>query len=281
MKFAVIDVGSNSVRLLLDGKKTVLNTQLAEKMEAGGFLLPEAVARTAEAVRALSEQAATNGAEVRVFATEAVRSASNKGDFVAALASFGLSLDILSAEREASVGFRGAYCGKGRTQAVLDVGGASSELAVGDDRGLIYSHSLPIGGVRLKDISPDRREQESAVRAAVAGYRRVPDFSELLSIGGTTSSLVAVRDKVEPYLPEKIHMQKLTRREIDEVVTFITETPPERRKDIAGLHPRKIFSVPAGGIIVMGIMDYLGLNEITVSENDNLEGYLEELLKAD
>ena len=277
MKKAVIDVGSNSVRLLLDGRKTTINTQLAEKAGVGGKLLPEAMSRTAEAIRFLKEQAENAGAKTFVFATEAVRSASNKEEFLSQVRVFGAEIDVLPPEKEAEIGFFGAYDGVG-TKAVLDVGGASSELAVGNEKGLLYAHSLPIGSVRIKDYSQDFSTQSVYIKERVKEYGSVPPFDELVSIGGTSSSLIAIRDEVEPYDPSKIHLQKITKEEIKEVVDRINATPVEERKHIKGLHPKMILVIPAGGAVILGIMEYLGLNEITVSETDNLEGYLSRIL---
>ena len=176
--YAYIDVGSNSVRLLLNGKKYLTNTQLAEKLVPGGNILPEAAARTSEAIKSFRRFALDNGAdEVFVFATEAVRSANNGKDFAALLSADGITLDVLSPQTEAKIGFDGAYCGRGVFQAVLDVGGASSELAVGNEKGLVYSHSLPLGAVRIKDYSLDRREAEKLIDARVPEYGEVPPFT--------------------------------------------------------------------------------------------------------
>ena len=272
--YAYIDVGSNSVRLLLNGKKYLTNTQLAEKLVPGGNILPEAAARTSEAIKSFRRFALDNGAdEVFVFATEAVRSANNGKDFAALLSADGITLDVLSPQTEAKIGFDGAYCGRGEFQAVLDVGGASSELAVGNDKGLIYSHSLPLGAVRIKDYSLDRKTVEKLVNERVFEYGEVPPFTEMVTIGGTTSSLVAVRDGIEPYDPSKIHLKKITYAEMEDTVSRILATPVEKRAAIKGMHPQKTLILPAGILLVMGIMRYLSLEEITVSENDNLEGY--------
>lgn len=272
--YAYIDVGSNSVRLLLNGKKYLTNTQLAEKLVPGGNILPEAAARTSEAIKSFRRFALDNGAdEVFVFATEAVRSANNGKDFAALLSADGIILDVLSPQTEAKIGFDGAYCGRGVFQAVLDVGGASSELAVGNEKGLVYSHSLPLGAVRIKDYSLDRREAEKLIDARVPEYGEVPPFTEMVTIGGTTSSLVAVRDGIEPYDPSKIHLKKITYAEMENTVSRILATPVEKRAAIKGMHPQKTLILPAGILLVMGIMRYLSLEEITVSENDNLEGY--------
>lgn len=272
MKHGVIDVGSNSVRLLLDGNKQVINTQLAENMAPGGDLIAPAIKRTAEAIAFFKDFAEKAGATVSIFATEAVRSARNKQDFVDELAKIGLSLDVLDSEEEAYVGFAGAYYGSG-VKGVLDVGGASSELAVGDGHGIIYSHSLPIGGVRIKDYSPLPSLQYARCKEKVKEYGQVPPFSELISIGGTSSSIVAVIKKLSPYDPDQVHMTALTYDEIKATVDYIDSVPISERTNIVGLHPKKTLVVPAGGKIILSAMEYLGFDKITVSESDNLEGY--------
>ncbi len=274
MRYGIIDVGSNSVRLLLDDVKTSINTQLAEKAASGGCLLPAAMARTAKAVKEFVRIAEINGAIPKVFATEAVRSAKNKDEFLSILKADGIDVDVLNAETEAKIGFDGAYCGNGKIQAVLDLGGASSELAVGDGKKLIYAHSIPLGSVRLKDYSDDNEARAAYAKKVVAEYGEVPAFTELITIGGTSSSIVSVRDALVPYDPAKVHMQKLSLSEIYSVVTKISETPVNERVNIKGLHPQKIHILPAGGILIAEIMKYLGVTQATVSESDNLEGYL-------
>ena len=192
--------------------------------------------------------------------------------FIDELKKIGLDLDILNSEEEAYVGFAGAYYGKG-IKGVLDVGGASSELAVGDEKGIIYSHSMPIGGVRVKDFSPSPEKQYELCLDKVKEYGKVPDFEQLISIGGTSSSIVAIMKKLEPYDPDQVHMTVLTKEQLKDVVDYIDSVPACDRLNIIGLHPKKVLVVPAGGKIILSVMQYLGLDEITVSESDNLEGY--------
>lgn len=275
--YGIIDIGSNSVRLLFNGEKEIINTQLSEKHTPGGPLLPEAVRRTVEAVMTLADKVRSQGGTVQAFATEAVRSASDGKDFVKMLNDKGVPVDILSPDTEALIGFNGAYEGEG-IEAILDVGGASSELIVGSTDGIIYSHSLPLGSVRTKDIGLLPPELNKAVSQRVVEYGSVPKFCKLIGIGGTATSLLAVRDKVEPYDKNKIHKKTITVKEIEEVTDYINSLPEEERKKIPGLHPKKIFVVPAGGVLIAEIMRYLNINEITISEDDNLEGYQRLLL---
>lgn len=273
MKSAVIDIGSNSVRLYVNGKKTIENTQLAENLIHTGRISEEAAERTVNAVRDFYNQALSVGAEkVYAFATEAVRAAENGAQFMKTVSEVGAETEILSPYEEALAGFTGAYSGKG-TECVLDIGGASSELSVGNGKGMIYVHSLPLGSVRLKDYSAEREEQERYAKERVKEYGEVPRFDKLIAIGGTLSQLCAVMKELEPYDAEEVDGTVMTRKDVEEAVNRILSVPPEERKKIKGLHPKKIFVAPSGGILALAIMDYLKIGELTVSEKDNLEGY--------
>ena len=133
MKYAGIDIGSNSVRLMLsDGAitlgKRLESTRLSEGLSLSGALSADAIERTARAVaNFVSEAKAEKCDVVYAFATEAVRSASNGAEFVARCARDGVKVDVLPGGDEAKLGFWGAYSG-GR-QAVLDIGGGAAEMA--------------------------------------------------------------------------------------------------------------------------------------------------------
>lgn len=134
MKYAVIDIGSNSVRLLLwaDGSalyKKKSTTRLGEGLSLTGSLSQAAMQRSAEAVCRFAEEGRAAGARVLAFATAAVRRASNGAEFVArVLDACGVRIDVLSGEREAEAGLAGAL--RGEDGAVIDIGGASTEVIV-------------------------------------------------------------------------------------------------------------------------------------------------------
>ncbi|HOO22609.1 MAG TPA: hypothetical protein PKY53_02890 [Clostridia bacterium] len=273
MKYGVIDIGSNSVRLLLNGKKVIRITQLSEGLMLTGHLNDAAMQRTSDAIKELYRFAKSSGAdEVFAFATEAVRSAENGHTFKKLLTDESIELDVIDALTESRIGFLGAYTGG--IKAALDVGGASSELAVGDEKGVFYSHSLPLGSVRLKDYSMDKNVLDSYIKSRVTEYGKVPPFEELISIGGTSSSLAAIHLGLEPYDPEIIHNYKFYYDDLKNTVDRIFATPVGERKNIRGMHPKKTLILPCGGLLIMGIMEYLNLEYIRLSERDNLEGYL-------
>ena len=112
-------------------------------------------------------------------------------------------------------------------------------------------------------------------------YGKVPAFSELVSIGGTTSTLVAIRNQMKDYDRDKVHLSVLTRDEILDIVEYINSVPMQLRRYITGLPFEKRDVIPAGGVLVAEIMKYLDVTELTVSENDNLEGYLKLLASGE
>ena len=154
MKYAVVDIGSNSVRLMLwaDGTlyKKLFTTRLAEGMREG-VLSEAAMARTAEAVAACYAEGISQAgaAHTFAFATAAVRSAKNGAAFCARIrAMCGAEIDVVSGETEALLG---AYGALGNADGgVVDIGGASTEVYLRKGGKRAFSVSLPVGVVRLK-----------------------------------------------------------------------------------------------------------------------------------
>lgn len=273
MNYAAIDVGSNSVRLLLNGKKYLEITTLGEGLLTTGRLKKEAVDRTLKAIDEFYHRALDEGAdEVFVFATQAVRSAVNGRDLVDAAANVGIHIDVIPKEQEAELGFLGAY--KGGLCATLDIGGASSEIAVGDENGIIYKGSIAVGAVSLKDVSEDRVEEENFVRELAKSYGEIPSFDTLIAIGGTPTTYAAIHHNLEVYDPEIVDGTTLTSDEVRSITDRIENTPYEERRLIKGLHPKKVPYAVTSGVLLYTLSDVLNKSELTVSEADNLEGYI-------
>jgi len=165
---AVIDVGTNSVKLLVaevDGHTLEPILEQSEQTRLGtGFyqtrqLQPEAVADTARAVAAFAAVARHQGAaSIRVVATSAAREAHNRAGLIDAIRrSSGLTLEIISGEQEADYVFRGVTCGPERyhqSVLILDVGGGSTEFILGAAAQPCFRRSFPVGTVRLLETFP-------------------------------------------------------------------------------------------------------------------------------
>ena len=278
-KYGVIDIGSNSIRLMVsDGVttiyKTLETTQLSQGLQLTGYLNKEAMNRSIQAIEKLYKQAINDGAnQVYVFATEAVRSASNKEEFILLLKQKNIDVDIIPSQYEAKIGFYGAYT-KGKV-CVMDIGGASTELAIGDEKGIYYSKSLPIGIVRIKDqCGENLTEAISYIEKVIQGYGDVPQFEEILAIGGTASSFASIKMKMAKYDTKKVDFYKLTYKDIEKMVKNIHSVPFDERGSIVGLSLKRRDVIVGGGLLLMSIMKYLNKDYLIVRESDNQEGYL-------
>ena len=278
-KFAVIDVGSNSVRLMFvaDGKvlyKTLKTTRLGEGITDSPYLKETAIERSVIAVSDFVNRAKSEGADaVYGFATAAVRTAKNGAEFVERTREkCGLDIEVIAGETEAEIGILGAL---GNSDGgVIDVGGASSELVVKKDGKLIFKKSVDIGVVRLKDTcGRDKTALETVAKNAVASFGQVPKNVDLYAIGGTATTLAALTLGLERYDSQKITGTVITR---EKMKAFAEKLLSMTVEEIAALPcmPTGRADVLAGGTVLLSVlMGELNVAKITVSDRDNLEGY--------
>ena len=278
-RFAVIDVGSNSVRLMFvaDGKvlyKTLQTTRLGEGLAEQPLLKPEAVERSSLAVAGFYHKAVEEGAEkVLCFATAAVRTAENRQVFLDRVyALCGLAVEVISGEEEAEIGILGAL--GNRDGGVIDIGGASTEIVVKKDGALIYKKSVNIGVVRLKDMcGRDRVALERVANEASKQYGEIPLGDTIYAIGGTATTLTAQVLGLQTYTSDAItgaevslnDMQAVTDKLLSMSVEEIAALPcmPKGRADV----------LTGGAVLFTVLMKNLGFTRMIASDRDNLEGY--------
>ncbi len=278
-KIAVIDVGSNSVRLMLvaDGNvlyKTVNTTRLGEGIASSPFLKPEAIERTAAAVAEFDARAKREGASaVYAFATAAVRTAKNGVAFVERVRALcGLVVDVISGEEEAEIGILGALGEK--DGGIIDVGGASTEIIVRREGKILYKKSVDIGVVRLKDTcGADPEKLQHAAKAAAAKYGEVPGGVPMYAIGGTATTLAAVLSEMREYDPAKITGTLVGRGEMGALAERLGRMNAAEIAALPGVPPKRADVLAGGAMLFSVLMDKLGFAGIIVSDRDNLEGY--------
>lgn len=275
---AIIDIGSTSVRLaLLDptrevNPKKVLTTKLAEGMLSDGKLTEEAMARTVDAVAAFCREAESFGREPDIFATEAVRSAANKDRFLRLVHdATGRDVYVVSKEDEALLAFFGVYS-SGRI-GIVDMGGGSTELAVGDENGILYAKSLSDGVVRLFDRQKQGTDMTEYLAKRAKEYGDVPNFDNLYAVGGTACTIAAMLEGLAEYDASRVHGRTVTRDEARALYLKIKDMPLEERLKIKGLPQKRAEIIHNGLFFFTVILDYLGKDRFTVSERDNVEGY--------
>ena len=249
VKAAIVDLGSNSLRLLLgtyDGKewhnepKRLWTTRLG-KRAADGQLTEEAMTRSLDALKEIQGLIGSYGAtRVVGVATSAVREASNGEAFMAeAVKVCPMEPNVITGEEEAALGFAGAissFPGDERHFGLIDIGGGSTEIALGTAEGAYWNRSYPIGAVRLKERS-DEGPQE-VWQETRPWFDPLPiegPFGEFIAVGGTATTLAAMHLKMTEYNPGLIQGHQLTRAVIEGMILELRYMTPEERFTGTGL----------------------------------------------
>ncbi len=278
-KFAVIDIGSNSVRLMIvaDGNvlyKALQTTRLGEGLAEKPILKAEAITRTVNAVAGFYNRAKAEGAEgVYAFATAAVRSAENRQLFLDGVKSAcGLTVEVISGEKEAEIGILGAL---GNVDGgVIDIGGASTEIVVRKAGRLIYKKSVNIGVVRLKDLcGQDLVRLQTQCDSVIKQFEDVPQDVCFYGIGGTATTLAAQHLGLEEYTSEKITGASITEEDLSTLLDKLTVMKIEEMENLPCMPKGRADVIIGGAVWLKTIIAKLQLGKIITSDRDNLEGY--------
>ncbi len=296
---AVVDIGSNSTRLLIaelsagrivrELHRETTVTRLGAGVDAGGRLAEDAEQRvfeTLERYRSEIERAHVDHA-VAVL-TSAVRDAANGGAFAHAVAGrYGFAAHVLEGEQEARLTFLGATDERDpdeRTPTlVIDIGGGSTELVIGAGREVGFHVSTQAGVVRQSERHighdpPSAAELDAVardVRAILADAvpereRRTVELA--IAVAGTPTSLAAIAQALDPYDPERVHGYRLTETERDEILAQLAAMTLAERRAVPGLRPGRAPTILPGIVILIEVMRLFGLDAVEVSEHDILRG---------
>jgi exopolyphosphatase/guanosine-5'-triphosphate,3'-diphosphate pyrophosphatase len=294
MRAAVIGIGSNSVRSLVadvhGAEFTRLwrdreGTRLFAGLDEAGNLNRDSMDKTVSAVRRMASEARRQGAEeLAIFATSAARDAANGETFMAAVErEAGVPLRIISGEEEAELSFLGASSAVSAPRCgMIDIGGGSTEIAIGTQAGIENAFSCQMGAVRLyRRLRLDRREDMRPVEVAAAEIlndhlRDLPglELPEIwVGTGGTFTALAAMI-LGQPWTDRThVHGTTITAAEIRNIGETLADMKVEERIRLQGMQPSRADIVVHGICILLGVMERLGMDRITVSEWGNLDGY--------
>lgn len=278
MKYAIIDLGSNSVRLMLwaDGKtlyKKLVTTRLGAGLDKTGVLSDGAMTATRDAVALFCEEGRSAGAKVYAFATAAVRTASNKNAFCALIKdACGIEVDVISGKTESEIGVAGAL-GKD-DGGMIDAGGASTEVNFQRNGKSVISVSMPVGAVKLLDICHDEREAlDRVIDGALSALDGVKPTGALYAVGGTASTLACMKCGLQAY-NASVSGTVLERRYLEEIARNLLSMTAEERKTIKGMEEKRADIIAGGAYLLYKTVKKLGADAVTFSDADNLEGYL-------
>lgn len=291
MRTAAIGIGSNSLRMLLAEirggelhrlKRYREGMRTFAALDENGNIVPEMIALACEKVGQFVQEARQAGAEtVHIFATSAIRDAQNQADFIEELErSVKLPVEVCPGELEARLSYIGAT-GKGPS-GLIDIGGGSTEIAVGKGMNVREAVSLQLGAVRLFRCQPitDAATAEKALEAAKAIVRPVAarfqtrEALQWVGVGGTFTLAAALAQRIPWNEKEKIHQYSLSRPKVQDILAFLAPMPVEERLLLPSMQPNRADIAAHGMAILLACMDELAIENITVSEYGNLEGYL-------
>lgn len=293
-RVAVVDTGTNSTRLLVAdidagelkevARRTEI-TRLGEGVEARGWLNDAAKARVRNCFEAYSRLTTYLEAEdLLLLATSSVRDAADGEEFVASLAKkASYDYRILTGEQEAALAFEGAVIGQPENIRLLvaDIGGGSTELAVGSATAVEAAVSIDIGCVRMKEKYLLQDPPETVEMDALAGEvdelltRHAGMFEaldRLIGVAGTVTSLAALNLGLSQYDREQVHGHRLSGQAINRLVDTLAGMPAAEREEYGVLEAGRADVIVAGGIILQRLLLLAGVGEIVVSENDILDG---------
>jgi exopolyphosphatase / guanosine-5'-triphosphate,3'-diphosphate pyrophosphatase len=295
VRVAVVDIGTNSTRLLIaepegDGSLRELErrtqvTRLGEGVDRSGRLGEAPQTRVLNVLAGYVDAIHTHGVErTTTVMTSAVRDAVNGAEFAARLRrERGLEGRTLSGAEEAELTFRGATAGRrdhGRLL-VIDIGGGSTELVVGAGGDVEFHVSTQNGVVRhterhLHGDPPTRAEMDdlsTAVRADfAAGIPAGLQPDAAIAVAGTATSCAAIDLELDPYDPARVEGHQLSLARLENLRDRLAAVGLARRRRITGLHPDRAPTIVAGVLILIEALRAFGLDRVGVSEHDILWG---------
>lgn len=303
MRAAVIDIGTNSTRLLIadvDADRRVTEvvrrsvvTRLGAGVDAGGELSEEGCERVLAAVKEfrqeIDEHPDEHGESYPNLAvmTSAVRDARNGKEFAERIESeYKLNTRILTGEDEARLTFLGAMSGRvapDESTVVVDIGGGSTEFIIGMGHKAGQHVSLPAGVVRMSERhihsdppKPGELQELAADTRAIylAGLSHIESraIKHGIAVAGTATSAAAIDQELDPYDPERVHGYRLLLATVEMLLARLADMDEARRRRLVGLHPDRAPTIVAGLILLSEAMKACDLDEVEVSEHDILHG---------
>lgn len=293
MRVAAVDCGTNSVRLLVrdlpgdELHREMRIVRLGEGVDRTGFLAPQAISRTRDALAAYSEVCASLGVDkTRMVATSATRDASNRSEFVEmVVATLGVEPEVISGHEEAALSFRGATFGLAPADGpflVMDIGGGSTELVLGTTV-VEAACSIDVGCVRLTErhlrSDPPTPAQIAAATADVdaallSALEVVPASRARTAVGlaGSVTTVAALALELTSYQPELIHLSRVSRGQVARITADLLAMSHDERSRLAVMHPGRVDVIGGGALVLDRAMELLSLDEVVVSESDILDG---------
>lgn len=290
MKVGVVDIGTNSMRMLIRDEdreygRWVEVTGLGRGVDAHARLSRDAMDRTLAVLRRFGGQMRAMGVEERAaIATSATRDALNREEFLDRVEeALGVRPEVISGTEEGLLAFDGATSDLHTDEPILvtDIGGGSTEFVMYDN-----VDSVDMGSVRLTDRMSDSypladEEWEVAMEIVSEPFLKMKDlfeFSTHIGVAGTWTSLAAIAQELSGYDPRKVHGYHFGRLELDELLDELCDMTLAEIEAIPSLDPKRAPVIRAGAMVAHAVMDVLDAEETFISIRDTLDGLAIRLL---
>jgi exopolyphosphatase/guanosine-5'-triphosphate,3'-diphosphate pyrophosphatase len=300
MKVAAVDIGTNSIRLLVtdgDGKELAREmniTRLGQDVDRTGRLSDAAIERSLRVLEDYGAIIRRLGAErVRATATSAARDADNRAQFFhAAERALGVLPECIPGEEEARLSFRGAtfgLAGRDGPFLVVDIGGGSTEFILGT-RAPEQLISVDMGCVRmterhLHDDPPSAEQLEACcadIRRTLVAVREAVDVARarcVIGLAGTVTALAYLKLGLKRYDPARSHHMRLSRADVERMFAELSRMSERERREVLA-EPKRSGVIVAGSAVLATILREFAIDALIVSETDILDGLAASLREA-
>ncbi len=286
---AVVDVGSNSVRLLVARELSPVAFEVVDEErfdarlgegQAGSDLTPEGIERGLRALRIMVAVAASHTpSSILVAGTEALRRAPNSSALTAAThEQTGIPVRILTSREEAFAGFVGVINSTLLMDGhLLDIGGGSVELMRVQNRSLMEIQSAPLGAIysteRYFRGDPPSPREVRTLRKAVREQLQISKPGPVLyGTGGAVRNLARLARVKRRYPLRRLHGYVIERQELHRLATAVVRATPEERRQMPGINPERVGILPAAAIVIDELMEVTGATSLTVAGQGMREG---------
>lgn len=280
---AGIDIGTNTALMVVadrdeNGTYTVLADihelpRLGEGLSSSGLISAAAIERARRSMqRFRSVLESYPNVRVRVVATSAMREARNGSDVSALLsAELGHPIEVISGQQEAYLTFLGSVGTSSEPTLMIDIGGGSTEYAIGVDGHVSFSTSIPIGAVKFTELfGVDRpmpvaaiRKASSLITDALAPYRHhLAPVQRCVGVAGTPVALAMIDTGQMMYEAQRLDGHVMSRARVGELSSMLCSLSLDQVRAIPGLHERRADIVPLGSVILHASLSALGIDAV-------------------
>lgn len=301
MRLATIDIGSNSMLLtIVETHKsgyTILHdeahvTGLAKGLDASGCIRLDRKEKSIQVAKLFSQVIQKFKVDkVVAVTTEALRRAKD-GDAVRLLLEKNLEypIELISGEREAELSFwsvQHEYPKKELTKVVFDIGGASTEVCEGSDKGILRRVSLKVGSVLLTEkFGLDKISSNQMAHQYVKELLLRSPFSDMttlnvgIGVAGTMTTLAAIHKKLDSYDRNKVHQLEISKPIVDQTVTQLLSMNANERANVPGLTADRADVIGGGIVIIQALMDYFEWPSVTCMDCGVRFGLIHEAIRS-